>query len=186
MKRSHRFLMVISMAVLLIGTAACSGSDSPTSAANQGQLRVVVHDEPSQQITEAHVTFSSVQARMTDGTLVDLSGAVPTTIDILTLTGGATFELAADAVPAGDYDALIVTISAVSLTLADGTTVDITLPGDGTEAVIPESFSVVEGQSTVITLDFRADLSFEFNGTEFEFHPEIDCDGVEHEGGSHS
>ncbi len=168
------------LAIALVALAGCSsGSDGVTATAGQGQLRVVMHDDDDPRLQAAVVTFSGIQARSLDGMWVDVAGEFPMTVDLLTLVDGRTMMLAADAVPAGDYAALRITIQSVQLVAEDGTAFDITLPGAGTQALIPVSFMVVEGQATTITLDFKVELSFEFDGSEFEFEPEIEVVGIE-------
>lgn len=87
----------------------------------------------------------------------------------------------ADILAAGHYDAIQITLTAVSLTLHDGTEVAITPPGTGWQVVIQVTFDVVAGQQTVVNLDLHCDHSFSFLNGEFEFNPEIEVDSVEHD-----
>ena len=70
---------------------------------------------------------------------------------------------------------------APKLTLMDDTKIAITPPGTGWTAQIAVDFSVVAGQSTVVNLNLRMDSSFKVLNGAFEFEPEIELEGVEHD-----
>jgi len=174
---------LVAIGFLVLATLACSGmAGNVTNPPGRAQLTVKMHDDPGEdsQIAQANVTFSAMQAHSAGGGDVPVSGSFPMSVDLLTLVNGRTITLAAESIPPGSYDRLDVTISAVSLTLTNGTKVDITLPAGGRTAMIPTSFTVELGQPVTVTLDFRVDLSFKFDGAEFEFEPEIEIEGIEH------
>lgn len=166
----------IGLLIALFGLAllgfACSSSDSNPLALGpgQGQLTVNVHDQANLTIDRAWVTFDSVQAIPAGGGApVDVAGVetgVP--IDLATLVNGATATLAQDALPAGDYSGLQITISDVLVVLSDGSQVD-PLQGLGPVTfAISVSFTVEEGQATELNIDFQLD-AFQFNGTLWTF-----------------
>jgi hypothetical protein len=137
--------------------------------------------DESQGPTAANITISGASVKAADGTWVPMQGSFPVTVDVIALaTSGAGVTLPADVVPAGHYDAIQITITAVNLTLHDGTRVAITPPGTGWEVVIEVSFDVVAGQATVVTLNLHCDHSFHFANGEFEFDPDIEVEDVEH------
>jgi Domain of unknown function (DUF4382) len=156
-------------------SASGSAAGGATNAATAGPAPANGDHGP----TAANVTISAASARTSDGTWVPVQGTFPITVDVIALAaGGGTETLPADILPEGHYDGIKITITAVNLTLHDGTTVAITPPGTGWEVVIPVSFDVVAGQETVVNLNLRCDHSFGFLNGEFEFHPDIECGGV--------
>jgi hypothetical protein len=131
--------------------------------------------------TAASITISGASVKTPDGTWIPMVGSFPVVVDVIALaTSGAGVTLPADVVPAGHYEAIQITITAVNLTLHDGTMVAITPPGTGWEVMIAVSFDVVAGQQTVVTLNLRCDHSFHFLNGEFEFDPDIEVEDVEH------
>lgn len=159
----------LSMSLGASGTAAAAMTTGGV-AADQGG------------VTAANITISGASARTTDGTWVPLQGTFPMTVDLVALAAsGNSVTFPPDIVPEGHYTAIQITITAVNLTLQDGTTVAITPPGTGWDVVIPVEFDVVAGQETVVKLKLHCDHSFHFLNGEFEFDPEIEVEGVEHD-----
>ena len=192
MMTKHGFALAAALAV-----AACAASCSSTdqSSANKGNLRMalkasgtataaatggpVAADEAGG-LSAANITISGASAKNAEGAWVPMQGSFPITLDVIALaTSGAAITLPADIVPEGHYQAIQITISAVNLTLQDGTKIAITPPGTGWEVVIGVAFDVVVGQQTVINLNLRCDHSFNFLNGEFEFDPDIEVEGVE-------
>ncbi len=99
-------------------------------------------------------------------------------VDLLTLVEGRTVTLSSGALPPGDYDALEVTVTAVRLVTEEGAEFSREFPA-GLKIAVPVEFTVVEGQETVVTLDFPAGASFTVVGTDFQFHPAIQVERVE-------
>ncbi len=132
-----------------------------------------------QQLQAAHVTFASILARNLDGQLIDVTIELPVTVDLLGLVSGGSFTLPAGFLPPGTYDQLVIVMTKVELALASGTVVTIDPPGGGWTAVIPvtESFTVVEGQTTTVSIRFRPDRSFQWLDGEWNFHPNFECNG---------
>ncbi len=145
------------------------------------------HDDgnPLQMLQAANVTFSSIVARNLDGQLIDVTIALPVTVDLLSLDGGGTFTLPVGFLPPGTYDQLVVVMTAVELTLTDGAKITIEPPGGGFTAIVSVTvpFTVVEGQTTTVTIRFRPDLSFANMGEHWGFHPAFECGG--HHDGDH-
>jgi hypothetical protein len=186
---------------LALGMVACSGTDSMTHG-GQGRVRIVMAasntapvvaagtssgSTTEQSLTAANVTFASILARDLDGKLINVTIDLPITVDVLGLVSGGSFTLPAGFLPPGTYDQLVIVMTKVELTLADGTVVTIDPPGGGWTSVIPvaDSFTVTEGQTTSVTIKFRPDRSFSWLGDGWEFHPEFDCDGHDGSDGDH-
>jgi hypothetical protein len=126
----------------------------------------------------ANVTFASILARNLDGQLIDVTIALPTTVNVLELVSGGTVTLPVGFLPPGTYDQLVVVMTRVELTLGSGTVITIDPPGGGWTAVIPvtEPFTVAEGATTTVNIRFHADGSFRWLDGAWQFHPEFDCD----------
>ena len=179
--------------VLAASMAGCSSTDQ--SSTSKGNFRLALKASGTTTaaattgaggggeengITAANITISGASARTSDGTWIAVQGSFPVTVDVIALaTSGGTQTLPPDVLPAGHYDAIQITITAVNLALHDGTTIAITPPGTGWEVVIRVSFDVVAGQETVVNLKLHCDHSFGFLNGEFEFDPEIEVEGVE-------
>jgi hypothetical protein len=130
-------------------------------------------------LQSANVTFASILARNLDGQLIDVTIALPVTVDVLGLVSGGSFTLPAGLLPPGTYDQLVIVMTKVELTLSNGTVITIDPPGGGWTAVIrvTEPFTVVEGETTTVDIRFRPDRSFRWLDGEWEFHPDFECDG---------
>jgi hypothetical protein len=127
----------------------------------------------------ANVTFASILARNLDGELINVTIELPVTVDLLGLVSGGSFMLPAGFLPPGTYDQLVIVMTELQVTLANGTIVTIDPPGGGWTAVIAvtEPFTVVEGQTTNVTIRFRPDRSFQWLEDRWQFHPSFDCNG---------
>jgi uncharacterized protein DUF4382 len=192
MKMKTAFALATILAIAALG-AGCSSSNTGTSG-TKGALAVHmgatgtmpalqggVSADQQAGPTAATVTISAASARQVDGTWVSIAGSFPMTVDLIALAAnGNTINLPADLVPEGQYNALQFTITAVNLTLQDGTTVAITPPAAGWMVLIPVDFTVTAGKETSVTLRFHVDGSFKSLNGEFEFEPEMDVESVEH------
>jgi hypothetical protein len=175
-------------------TAACSGSGSITSSPGTGRVQFVLGgpvaaataapttaaaltDEDGRRIDSATISLSSLLARNLDGELVAVTIDLPVEVDLVDLLEGRSVELPTGALPAGSYDQLVVVIRSLTVTLSDGTQIDVTPPGGGWTAIVrTEPFDVVEGEVTTVSLRFRPEGAFRWFDGHLEFHPEFDCD----------
>ncbi len=200
--QANRVTRPAALVVLIAGlvAAGCSGTEHMTRP-GEGQVKVVVgggataaartdaatamleSDGPPIQAVE--VTLSSILARNLDGQLVDVTIDLPTTIDLVAVIQGQTFELPIGSLPVGTYDQIVVVIRTVTVTLEDGTVIAVSPPGGGWTAIVPtEPFDVVEGALTTVQLHFRPAGALRWVVDHFEFRPAFDCDVFG--GGSHN
>jgi hypothetical protein len=198
MKHIRSGLALAGLAMAL-GMVACSSGNDMTNAgkgrvqfvmASSSTAPVVAADTAGgsttdHSLTAANVTFASILARNLDGKLVNVTIELPLTVDVLGLGTSGTFTLPAGFLPPDTYDQLVIVMTKLELTLANGTIVTIDPPGGGWTSVIPvtDPFTVVEGQTTSVTIKFRPDRSFSWLGDGWGFHPEFDCD--DHDDGDH-
>jgi hypothetical protein len=196
-------IVLTSLAIGLALIAGACSSNSPSNDASKGSLAVTMgatrapaagvqaatldgDGDALSHFKAATITISSVEARNTDGTWVVIDAGLPATVDLLAiLTAGNSVTLPADLVPEGQYNAIQIVITKVDLTLIDDTKISITPPGAGWTVQIPVDFSVVAGQATTVNLNLRCDSSFHLINGEFEFDPEIEVEGVDHEDSMH-
>jgi hypothetical protein len=134
-------------------------------------------DDSRPPLAAVHVTFSAILARNLDGELIPVEMALPVVVDVLGLVEGPTVTLPVGLLPPGDYDQLVVNMTAVQLVLRDDTRITIEPPGGGWTAIVPaDPFTVVEGETTAITLRLRLDRALRFLDGRIEFHPEFECE----------
>ena len=179
--------------VLSVLTLTTCGGQEGMDTAGMGQLSLVLASSAapvaSMQASSEHscgapqaasVTFSAILARTLGGTLAEVTIALPTTVDLLSMVNGKDATLPDGFLPPGTYDQFVVVMKSVELTLIDGTKVTITPPGGGWTAIVnvTQPFTVVAGQTTTVKLKFRRDLSFGCSLGGWEFHPKFECDGA--------
>lgn len=183
--------IVVALAALVTG---CSSSQDKASQgsfavklgaslpAAQVQGASAVSNDPMTHLHAANVTISGIEARRSDGTWVPVENGLPAVVDLLALAnGGGPVTLPPDFLPEGQYTALQLRITKVELTLENDTTLTIVPAGTGWIVLIPVDFGVMTGQSTIVALNVRLDLSFKLVNGHFEFEPEIEVEGVEHD-----
>ena len=173
--------------------AGCSSSPERTS---QGSLAVALGasrlaagvqaaapspDDPLARLKAASITIADVEARRADGSWVPIDGGLPAVVDLLDLAnGGRTVALPSDLLPEGQHNALQLRITQVELTRLDGTRTTIAPRGTGWVVLIPVDFGVVTGRATIVELIVGLDSLKSVNG-DFEFEPEFEVEGVEHD-----
>jgi len=182
------------LALATVLVAGCSNSDSMTGQ-SKGTVRftmggpttqaarlgatspLTLSDGTGRTITAASITLSSIVARNLDGQLVDVTMALPVTVDLVSLIQGRTVDLPIGSLPVGSYDQLVIVIRGLHVELSDGTMIDVTPPGGGWTAIVRvDPFEVVDGQVTTVHLHFRAAGAFQWIDGHLEFDPEFDCD----------
>jgi len=167
-----------SLAVTMGATRAPAGGVQAATTGDDG--------DALSHLKAATMTISSVEVRNSDGTWVVIDSGLPATVDLLAmLSAGNSVTLPADLVPEGTYNALQIMITKVDLTLLDDTQISITPPGMGWTVQIPVDFTVVAGEATTVNLNLRCDNSFQLINGEFEFDPEVEVEGVDHDSSMH-
>jgi len=165
--------LLTGLSALMFLGLACSDSESDPLGAGQGQLTVTVHDQAAPSIAEAWVTFVAVQAIRAGGGFEDVAGVtLGSPVDLATLVNGNTATLAAGSLPAGDYTGLAISVSAVTLVLDDGSSIDPLSGATGLAVQVPIAFTVVEGKDTAVSVDFPLS-AFSFNGNLWMFDPSL-------------
>ncbi len=198
MKPTRNQFALAGLAMTLGIVTSCSNGSNDMMQGGQGAVKIVMSASAAAPVAAAvtdgggsttdrplkaaNVTFASILARNLDGQLIDVTIELPVTVDLLGLVSGGSFTLPAGFLPPGTYDQLVIVITEVELTLANDTVITIDPPG-GWTAVIPvrETFTVAEGQTTTVNINFRADGSLRWLNEHWEFHPEFDCEN--HDGG---
>jgi hypothetical protein len=135
--------------------------------------------DPRPHIESASATFASFLARNQDGELIPVDIELPTTVDLLALHDGDPMPMPLGSLPAGTYDQVVVVIVKLSLVLRSGLGIDLTPPGGGWTVVVPICpFTIDEGASTTVKMNFLKYQSFSPDGGGFGFHPRFECDEV--------
>ena len=159
--------MVLLVVVALVG---CSGSGSATYV-QTGQIEIHLTDAPIDltNVASVIVTIDAVTiypgVQEVDGsdTRPFVLTTYPETVDLLTLTGGATTLLAEGEVPAGFYQRIRLSISSAVMQFNDGT--EEILKIESNKVDIPIPFRVEADAVNTQTLDFDAAASVKVNET---------------------
>jgi hypothetical protein len=202
--RSHRFALVAALALAAVAVA-CSdslfgpneggvrfvlsaGSDAFVSAEPRSAPELALegrsselawHDdrERTRYFESANVTFASVLARDLDGALVDVDMDLPVTVDVVSMDGGRQVLLPDGVLPGATYDQIVVVMTAVQGVTRDGTTITIEPPGGGWTAIVPICpFTVDEGETTTVSLQFMLGQAFRWRDGRYRFRPRFVCD----------
>lgn len=172
---------------LLSVAAAChlSGCSSGPDRSSQGSLtvklassRAVAASDPPIALTAARITLSELEARRSDGTWFPAELDPASTFDLLGLEAGGV-TVSPHLLPEGQYNALRLRISAVDLTLAEGSRVPMPRPQTGWVSLVPADFSIACDRATVVGLRLDPRTAIRGTGDRFEFEPEFTFDGVE-------
>ncbi len=151
-------------ALLLLGLAPLAGCDvtEPVKPEpQQGNLRVLLTDAPFPfDLAEAaNVTITRLTLHGSEGgpiVLLEQQRA----FNLLDLQGGVTALLATqDDLREGDYGQVQLDVSAASVVFKDGRVFDLKVPS-GSIKVLLDGFSIEEGKTATLTLDFDVEESF--------------------------
>ena len=122
----------------------------------------------------ANVTLSSIMVRTENGELIELDSDLPITVDVVRIDGGRRVQLPDGFLPPGNYDQVVLVITAVQAVSTDGTLITIDPPGGGWTAVVPIcSLSVVEGETVPVGLAFNVRNSFLRLNNWWSFQPQL-------------
>jgi len=191
MLRSRQRLLLSFPILTLLALGACSGGGDEgnvrlvLSASDQASLAASLssgddgdHDGGDrflQKLESANVTFSSFLARNTQGQLIDLGVDLPYVVDLKALLDGKKVTLPAGSLPAGDYDQLVVVMTALEVKFVDGGGIALTPPGGGwTSIVRVEPFTVVNGTDFTVELKFHLGGAFRQMGDGLKFFPDFE------------
>ena len=169
---------------VMLTSAPATTSTAASSAASLGSGSTAWDDDGGDDIlsrlAQVNVTFATLMARNLDGDLVDLTIALPKTVDLIPVINGQSITLPDGTLPAGTYDQFVVVITHVEFVFTNGGKVDLTPPGGGWTKIIPvQPFEVVAGQTTTIELRFKPFHAFDDSDGEFRFFPDFDCQSRE-------
>jgi len=156
-------------------TPGTAGATASPSLSGDGEGDGEHHDYRAFQA--ANVTFSSILARDQDGVLVNVSMDLPVQVDIVSMdTGGNQVTLPDGDLPVGTYDQLVVVMTQLEGVLKDGTQLSITPPGGGWTSIVPICpFTVEEGGTTTVSLQFMVRQAFTWRNLRYHFQPQLQC-----------
>ncbi|MGB0652991.1 MAG: DUF4382 domain-containing protein [Thermoplasmatota archaeon] len=153
---------VATLALVLAGAALAGCIGSYDAATATGSF--YVKDDPTDELSAVHVTFTSAEAQAVGGDWAAFFEG-NRTIELLSLNASDARELLGSAeLAAGDYTALRVTLSDVTVTDLEGNATPLTLLND--TVTVSEGFTVTEGGDFAILVDFGLDEGIDLeNGT---------------------
>ncbi len=151
-----------------VPTPALSPTSAPTvlpaptpTAMHTGTLEVRVTDLPSATITAIEVTVEDIEVhRSSDGAWVSVVEG-PVTFDLIALAGVEELLGSSELTP-GEYTQIRLKVMSTTVT-DDGEMLDAQVPGETLRIVRP--FDIVDGETTIATLDFDAEQSVVTLGT---------------------
>jgi len=167
MSKMGKYLMLLALLPLLaIIPTGCAPTGTPTGAPT-GAVAVYVTDPgPVSNVSHINITASEVKIHKAgddgEGEWISLNITNPS-FDLIALKETGLKELLAQGnVTAGNYTQIRMTIAGVNVTL-DGETQNATVPSGELKFVRP--FQVVDGNTTILSLDFDAGKSVTITGT---------------------
>ncbi len=150
----------VSMAIVIIAALFASGVAFPNLNSSQtktGTLSVSIMDAPAD-LTNLNVTINALYVHNDDNDSwikLDFTGGVSNVYFDLLALKNVTKELSDVPMPIGNYSKIRLDIEAANATLNDGSTMDLTVPPEHIDVIVP--FQIKEGQTTNILLDMQAD-----------------------------
>lgn len=172
-----RFVRAGATALTLAAAIACGSS--PTSATQNGAVRVMLKDTPFSDARAVLITFSEVSFHASGGgwtTLPFASGATSRTCNLKQLTN-AQDVLGTGPLPAGHYTQIRLTVSSATLyfdnaAAAGACAATIAAPAGRSasldvapgEVILNREFDVANGNTATIVIDFNGDLSISQTG----------------------
>lgn len=171
-----------------LGMSACnSGSDSVSTTQNTGgSVALLLTDAPSEQFDHIYLTIQSVDLLGDAGRVNLFTGSK--VVDLLDLRHHAELFTLTDAIPAGSYEKIRLTVADVELVRlnADGSVAETAhpkLPGNGKIDIKPRhgDIYVAGGKTLTIQVDVDADKSIYIHQTgndKYQFRPVIFADVI--------
>jgi len=174
------FLSMLLISVLLISGCGKSGTtdgnkDNGAVAVEKGTLVMQITDAPAAlNIQKAEVTISGIQVHQ--GEVGDTTGAWenivtgPKTFDLVAIKDVTALIGSAD-IPVGKYTQVRLSVDKATAVI-DGNTVEMLVPSK--EVRLVRGFEIVAGETTKLTLDFKAGLSInDIGGGKYVMKPVI-------------
>lgn len=151
---------LIVAAGLLAAACGDSGYDNPTMASGNGRLAVQMTDATTDLVSSVNVYVTGITVKERGRAVARIASDIGL-IDVLALKG--TTELLVEAgVPAGEYEFVQVDLDQERSNVvleATGTVLPLKIPSE--EIKVLGGFTVREGGTTTVTLDFQADASLQ-------------------------
>ncbi len=154
----------IPLLVLLLGAVALVYAACDTApGSKEGRMVVRLTDDILDEVDEAHVTITRVEAVSKDDGIVLLSDEVQP-FDLVTLRDGLTATLADEMVPPGTYVQLRIVVDPdAELVLKDGSTMKLKVPSgsaSGIKILLPDVVIEEASDDVDLTVDFDLSRSF--------------------------
>ena len=178
MKQFSAVLLLLAL-VLFGGCASSDGGllDTGEGSLPMGQVTVAIHDAPMPGLEEFFITLDTVRVR-SDGEWIDLGLTTPWTQDLLLLQGEPNaMDIITGRLPAGDYDAVELTITDVHYTLSGQMDV-LPLPAEGIVVTVLVDFTMTEDGEVTVNLHFDVEGSMRMIGPDLMLVPAILPSGV--------
>lgn len=150
-----KFWIAIAATVAIVSAAVAGAVYYKPYTGGSGQLAVAVHDAPCPTCSHVWVTFASVAVHESNTTASGWTtlNVTGTTIDLQALNGTALAKVIGVAtLPVGQYEQVRLTVTNVTVELANGTQVVASIPAS-TSADAHGAFNITAGATTTISID---------------------------------
>jgi len=163
----RKYILNTSFSILI--ALFISNCSSSTDSKN-GTLRVLLTDAPAS-YESVNVIFSEISAHI-DSAWVNVM-VDPTNIDLLQYSNGETFLLASEDIDPGHYTQIRLKIDSAYV-VKDGMMHELSVPsGAKTGLKFGPQFTINEGSTYTLVIDFDASKSVKRNGQGYTLHPHI-------------
>jgi len=157
-------------AMLLLGAGFAFNYCSSSTDSETGHLKILLTDAPAD-YNSVMIYFSEISAHIDSGWVTVLTE--PTAVDLLQYSNGETFLMASEDVAAGHYTQIRVKIDSAFVDV-DGTEHPLTVPsGAKTGLKFGPQFTISEGSTYTLVLDFDATRSVIKSGKTYKLKPHI-------------
>lgn len=158
------------ISLLFVLTAIIIGCTKSTDSTGTGKLNIFLTDAPAN-YSSVNVVFSEISAHI-DSDWVQILHE-PEDIDLLQYSNGETFLLASEEIDAGHYTQIRLIIDSAYVTI-DGNKEVMKVPsGAKTGLKFGPQFTIEEGSTYTLVIDFNADKSVVKNGQGYALKPHI-------------
>jgi hypothetical protein len=185
MKKIRNILLAALMVMVLLNASACESAANTSSSPESGIIELRVTDPPPADVKTAIVHLRNIQVHMASDNSSDSENSTdsdnpsdwitilgtPASFDLMDVIGIEKILGSAN-VSAGKYTQIRMDVVEVTGEMTDGTPYTAEVPGDKLKIVRP--FTVVEGETLVLTLDFDGEKSLIRTGNgRFMFKPVV-------------